>query len=335
MFGKKISYGLIGLTAIAMFFTACDPEPEQDLTMYDEVRGFTIDASGAKILATDAGLISFKDGNWNPVTIADGNATILNDLTTSGQNIWLATNAGIINQTSGSSVTSSNSCLSGDFVSRVFVDDQARIYASTTIGVSVIDNMQCFETLGTFDGIDLYAEYDVTDIGTASNGYTYVTTYGGGVGRFAYDIDGISGATIMDENWSEIKTNYVYTVFIEDTIQWYGSENGVAKHYSHRTKWDWDTWHTSDGLISDTVISIARDTNDNIWFGTNKGISRFNEETEIWTNYDVNSHNIINDTVSYIAAGSDGSVWIATNTGLSAFDGAAWTNYSNIIVVEE
>lgn len=322
-----LNLGLLGLFSLCVCFLGCEPLVEKDIPLYDEVKGFVIDASDNKIIATNTGLFSFRNGIYTPLTITDVNATILNDMIRSGQDTWLATNAGLINQSASTSISSSNSCLPNDFITKMAIDYRGVVYAGSSDGITVIDQSQCFDTIGRDKEM---IKFEITDIGTATNDYTYVTTYGGGVGRFKYDVDGITGATVFDKDWSELRTNYVHTVFIEDTIQWFGSVNGVAKHNSIYTKWDWETWHVEDGLISDTVISVAKDLENNMWFGTCRGISRFDEEAGTWTNYDVDSHNIINDTVCKIAVESNGKVWIATASGLSAFDGSTWTNYSNI-----
>ena len=47
----------------------------------------------------------------------------------------------------------------------------------------------------------------------------------------------------------------------------------------------WETYRASpDGLVSDYVRSIAVD-GDNIWFGTNNGVSVFDIEEGTWTTY--------------------------------------------------
>lgn len=83
---------------------------------------------------------------------------------------------------------------------------------------------------------------------------------------------------------------------------------------------------TADGLINNTVNCLAVDANDNLWFGTQEGISFFDGTT--WTNYDVNSHpDLVNNTIRAIAIDSDGNLWFGTDFGLSKYDGNTWTTY--------
>lgn len=83
-----------------------------------------------------------------------------------------------------------------------------------------------------------------------------------------------------------------------------------------------------DGLINNTVNCLAIDDNDNLWFGTQEGVSFF-DGTD-WTNYDVNSHpELINNTITAIAVDADGNVWLGTDFGVSKFDGTTFTNYTD------
>ncbi|MEI7661053.1 MAG: two-component regulator propeller domain-containing protein [Bacteroidota bacterium] len=123
---------------------------------------------------------------------------------------------------------------------------------------------------------------------------------------------------------------------------------------------------TASGLPSDNVTSVAVDTNNVKWFGTQGGIARFNDLTwttytianglvdnyinciavdihnnvwvgtdvgiskfdgSIWTSY-TTANGLVNNSVNYIAGSPDGSVWIGTNNGASNFDGTTWKNYT-------
>ena len=48
------------------------------------------------------------------------------------------------------------------------------------------------------------------------------------------------------------------------------------------------SYSEKDGLAGGLVLFIEEDANGNLWMGTNKGISRFDPETETFTNYGVN-----------------------------------------------
>lgn len=181
-------------------------------------------------------------------------------------------------------LTKSNSGLHNNTVKYLNFDNNNRSYFATPKGVSIFDSKKWFETPGSND---LYLNFEITDIESAVNGFTYVTTKGGGVERIKIDVDGISGATVFDTDWSKLESNNINTVYIDSITQVYGTDAGVAMHFSEFTKWDWETYTVADGLINDTVTAVLKDKSNNWWFGTKNGLSSFNYLK--WTDYTVES----------------------------------------------
>ena len=84
---------------------------------------------------------------------------------------------------------------------------------------------------------------------------------------------------------------------------------------------------TSDGLIYNTVQTIAQDSSGNIWFGTLIGASKFDgEKWESFTGQDKLPYGY----VTSIDVDNKGGVWIGcdnrigTGDGISKFDGTTW-----------
>lgn len=85
---------------------------------------------------------------------------------------------------------------------------------------------------------------------------------------------------------------------------------------------------TDDGLINNTVNCLTIDANDNLWFGTQEGVSYFDGTN--WTNYDVNSHpDLVSNTITAIAVDKDNNLWLGTDFGVSRFDGTNWITYTD------
>ncbi len=84
----------------------------------------------------------------------------------------------------------------------------------------------------------------------------------------------------------------------------------------------------SDGLLSNSVNCVAVDANDNIWFGTNKGLSKFDGSN--WVNYNSsNTPELIDTNIKTITIANNGAVWLGTDFGAYKFDGTTWTSYSD------
>jgi len=216
----------------------------------------------------------------------------------------------------------SNSELPSDEVNHIHFDQDNISYFATPEGISIENHDDWILSTG---GDDLYLRFEITDIGSATNGFNYVTTYGGGIERFRIDVDGITGATLFDTEWTLLKSDNIRTVFIDDTLQAYGTDGGAALHFSEYTKRDWTVYTTKDGLIGDTVLAIVRDHSDNWWFGTTRGISRLSESQ--WTSYTAETHPIISNQVKFLAVAPDGNIWMATDQGLSEFVNDQWVMF--------
>lgn len=330
MLKRKIVFA-VGLWTVAIWsFHACkddNPVGTDDIS-FQSINGFVISEEGTKLLATDKGLYSLDetDGKFKFVSSALQHAS-LNDLAwarmTPVKELWLAADIGAYNFTSELLVNNINSGLLSNEVNHLDFDYFSNTCFVTPFGISILNNGNWKE----YSGLDnLFLDYEITDIASASNGFTYVTTYGGGIERFKIETDAISGATVFTNDWTLLETDNIRAVFIDDTTQVYGTDKGVAMHFSEFTKWDWLVYTTRNGLIGDTVLSVVKDHSDNWWFGTTRGISRLCDT--VWTNYSFSTHNIISDSIKFLAVDIDGSVWFASDKGLSQFIDEQWINYS-------
>ena len=327
---KKLLFSL-GLAILFIFsmYSCENNEPvEIEDVPFETVNGFVINRQGEKFLATDKGLYSFnqKTGIYEVVK-SKIQLSPLHDLAYSKKQpvneLWLASNNGVLNNASQQQLTSANSGLKNDVVNLLDFDFKNRGIFANPKGLSILDNNKWIESKGLND---IYLQFQITDIASASNGFTYVTTKGGGVERFEMDVDGISGATIFDTDWSKLESNNINTVFIDSITQVYGTDAGVAMHFSEFTKWDWETYSKKDGLINDTVIAVVKDGSKNWWFGTKQGLSRFGNSK--WTSYSVKTHNLLSNNIKFLAVDIDGTVWVASDEGLSHFINGQWINYS-------
>lgn len=315
------------IICFSMFSCENDEPVESEKVSFETVNGFVINEKGEKLLATDKGIILFNP-NKETFEFFENNTEIIpvNDLafskSTGKEELWFASNNGVFNLTTNEHLTTSNSGLHNNTVKYLCFEKNNSFFA-TSKGVSAFDSKKWFETSGTND---FYKNFEITDIASAVNGFTYVTTKGGGVERLKLDVDGISGATVFDTDWSKLESNNINTVFIDSITQVYGTDAGVAMHFSEFTKWDWETYSTKDGLINDTVTAVLKDKSNNWWFGTKHGLSSFSNSK--WTNYSVETHKIISNNIKFLATDIDGTVWIATDEGLSHFTGGKWVNYS-------
>ncbi|HUM67575.1 MAG TPA: PKD domain-containing protein [Chloroflexota bacterium] len=105
--------------------------------------------------------------------------------------------------------------------------------------------------------------------------------------------------------------------------KWIATSNGVIMLDIYE---DWTIYQSgTPGLVSNFVNAVTVDADDNIWFGTNAGVSKLAGSS--WTTYQM-ADGLASNTVYAIAASSDGAMWFGTDSGLSRLDsGNNWTTY--------
>lgn len=81
------------------------------------------------------------------------------------------------------------------------------------------------------------------------------------------------------------------------------------------------TYTEADGLLDDTVLSVCVDSNDDVWFGCQEGISMYDGNT--WTNYTMDDGLIFN-TVKAIYVDDEGKMWAGTDLGISHMLDGTW-----------
>ena len=69
-----------------------------------------------------------------------------------------------------------------------------------------------------------------------------------------------------------------------------------------------------DGLAGNIVYSLAQDREGVMWFGTNRGVSRWDGKT--FKNFR-EAQGLLNDNVYALAVGPDGDVWVGTKKGVA------------------
>jgi ligand-binding sensor domain-containing protein len=81
------------------------------------------------------------------------------------------------------------------------------------------------------------------------------------------------------------------------------------------------------GLASDQVRAITMASDGALWFGTDKGLSRYDGTR--WMTY-TQKDGLVDDSVRAVLAGPGGVLWVGTDKGLSRWDGNSWTTYTKL-----
>lgn len=121
----------------------------------------------------------------------------------------------------------------------------------------------------------------------------------------------------------------------KDGSLWFSSNGGGVYHYDGKTI---QNFTEANGLNSNQVFSITADHNNNLWFGTQSGLTKYNRKyfeniklpfqdtTSVWL--DKVYPTINPNAVHSLATDNDNNLWIGTaGGGAYTFDGVNFKSY--------
>jgi ligand-binding sensor domain-containing protein len=330
---QKLKFPILFLSLSVFLLPGCNPDDKTKNSISGTVvKSIYVESNGTKWFATDKGISSFDGTTWTNFDESDGLPVAgFNGLTQAsgeGTNLWLASTKGAIATHCESNImsiensfTKDNSELLSDTVLAIALDKAGYLWLGTTMGLNGLKNNAdwILPTKQIFTR-------PISSIGSSEDGWNYFATLGGGVGRNQTSVDGITAASTYEMPWAGLPSDIVNAVYVDPGTgnQWFGTPAGVAYHVGTETKRNWTVFTTTDGLINDEILSIAGDSDGNIWFGTKGGVSKLNNS--VWTSYST-TDGLAGNIVYSIAFDIDGSLWFGTDKGVSHFASGNWINY--------
>lgn len=150
-----------------------------------------------------------------------------------------------------------------------------------------------------------------------------------------------SGVARFDGAWTvynvantdtAIPDNFILCIGIDKLNNvWVGTDGyGVSKFNGT----GWTKYTISDGLVNNSVHSIAGDSDSSIWFGTyGYGLSHLKNNT--WTNFTYvdglpGSSILGTASIKCIAVDNSGNKWFGTDMGISKFNGVTFTTIDQL-----
>ncbi|MGL1886007.1 MAG: methyl-accepting chemotaxis protein [Reichenbachiella sp.] len=208
------------------------------------------DKQGALWLATEKGLIRYKDGSsevyrkGNPVELTNENIRTVNE--DNEGNIWIGTQGGGIFKFNRQD---------GDFKKYVIQGKK---------------------------GIDLMAK-EVRSIETHASGHILIGTNSGWA-IFRPHL----GIFEIIKPGSNAAENFINAILIEQNTAWIGSNGGLF-HIDLNTGESLQHYTEKDGLTNNTISGILLSNDGHLWISTNSGLSDFDPQNETFRNFDSTS----------------------------------------------
>ncbi len=187
----------------------------------------------------------------------------------------------------------------------------------------------------TYDASDGFTQVLVEAILQDRDGYLWFGTSGG-----AICYDGISFTTLTTEDG--LAANWVKTILQDrDGHLWFGTYGGGVSRY------DWGgrrsgepsgvgtftTLTHEDGLVDGNVLSMLEDREGHLWFGTRRGVSRYDRVGHLsdsqgtFTNF-TTQDGLVGIWVYSMCQDRSGNLWFGTWSGLSRYDGETFTTFT-------
>jgi signal transduction histidine kinase/ligand-binding sensor domain-containing protein/DNA-binding response OmpR family regulator len=168
---------------------------------------------------------------------------------------------------------------------------------------------------------DHFAGNFVYHIEEDSSGTLWVCTYEQGIYRIDRDMQVTNYRS--GTNHDIISDRIVYCYVDKNDVKWFGTvEGGLIKFDGKQGRF---TSYTEEhGLPNNTVYAITRDREGFLWFSTNRGLSRFDTNTEVIVNYSEDD-GLIGNQFNFKSglSTSEGILYFGAVNGLSFFNPSA------------
>lgn len=179
----------------------------------------------------------------------------------------------------------------------------------------------CDDKSMNFRHVEEFGSLYVFDILEDSKGNIWVASMGSGVAKY----DPVTSemkwyGNDMNEPKS-ISSNSVSSISeTSDGTVWFSTDRGGISRYNKDSD-DFTSYSIKQGLPDDVAYKIVEDENKNLWFGTNRGLVRFNPVTEsirVFTRHD----GLLSNQFAYKSGlvTKSGKLYFGNNEGMIAFE---------------
>lgn len=264
--------------------------------------------------------------NWNTSNSSIPTNSFNSLCIDSNNNVWLATNQGVIKFDGHNwvSYTSSNSPLPHNVCYAIATEGNT-IWIGTVWGLARFDGVVNW-TIYTTANSGLPYDY-IGSIDVDQSGVKWIGTLqpfgldGGGVTKYDNFL-----WTTYDTSNSGIASNWAFNTFVDRVnIKWIGTIYGLSVFNDA----SWITYTPfNSGLPNISVGKVREDLIDSLfWIGTNDGLALFNQTQNSWAIFDT-SNFIPDNEIGDIEVDQLNRKWICTHHGgITMYDNSNWTTF--------
>ncbi|QOD62326.1 response regulator [Polaribacter haliotis] len=279
---------------------------------YKVISSIIEDPKGNLWIGTEGGGINYLDkktGKFtyythnknNPNSISTNNVKAI--LRTKNGNFWIGTHDGGLNFLNPNkkpfifkkykSSTNSNS-LSNDRIISLFEDVYGNIWIGTSGGgLNVLDVKN--NSFLRIENSELTFGEIIFNISETSNDKILLVSGDNGLAKINIDSKKITPINYKLESEKNNNISITLSAYEDNSKNiWIGTEGNSLYYYNTTTKKS-TKYGIAEGLPNEVIYSILPDDYNNLWFSTNKGLSRFNLESRQFKNFGVSDGLVENE----------------------------------------
>lgn len=173
----------------------------------------------------------------------------------------------------------------------------------------------------TFEKIEQIGYDWMFDILEEEDGTFWFASMGSGVWKYIPHTDSFKQYPSIEGDERTLSSNSVSSVMQDSKGRiWFSTDRGGICRYNAETD-DFTTFSIQQGLPDDVAYKILKDDAHNLWFGTNKGLVKFNPDTEEVRVYTIKD-GLLGNQFNYKSAlkVSDGKFYFGSIDGLISFN---------------
>ncbi|WP_437920326.1 hybrid sensor histidine kinase/response regulator transcription factor [Sphingobacterium sp. LRF_L2] len=278
---------------------------------------------GISIFNPTTGLFSLIDKNSKPFYLKSNNVHSMHD--DGYGHVWVGTFLGGLHcfnlkdrtTTVYQQDASDPYALSNNQIYAIYRDRGGVLWVGTQKGLNCFDYRT--KRFSLFKP-EIFADKFIYDLCEDKNGELWFCTRHDGIYRYNPMTDVVKHYTNGGKQ-APLLSNQVISVYEDRNNKlWFGTLGGGVCIYDHQLD-SFKHLTVSDGLANNNVYGILQDGDGQIWFSTNRGLSRYNLQTGKIVNYN-SKHGLSTNQFNFksFLKGKDGTLYFGTIYGLCFFN---------------
>ncbi len=244
-------------------------------------------------------------------------------------NFWVGTENGLnlLDKTTGKCIiflhySSDSRTIASNYVNKIFEDSYGNVWIGTQNGLDLFDrNKEIFTHYGSNNDKNKNKESSsFVNAITQDENFLWVGT----TALSLFDIQKKTYVDYVDKSSStDTKDFEIYSLLMtNDNILWIGTSSSGIYQYDKNVAYFSNYQLGQINSSYNTIWSFAEDKKENVWVGTDAGLTYFNRANNTFTNFihqNNNNNSIAGVAYSLTEDNDDNDLWIGTDNGLDLY----------------